>query len=72
MCEVELCAICEKPIVPNEDAVYTIPTKEGRYRHYACWDKHHNPRTIFADMRESLNKFETALNKAKSTIRGMK
>ncbi len=58
--KVELCAICEKPIVPHVDAVYSIPTKEGRFRHWDCWKKHHSPDAVFSGLREALGKIDEA------------
>ncbi len=39
----EICPLCLKPILDGEP-IYTIPDRDGGYRHYDCWDRFAGPK----------------------------
>jgi hypothetical protein len=63
----DFCGICKKPI-KNGDAIYTIPDKEGNYRHYDCWDKQAGP-TARENLKQTLLNMQNKLREMQRTIR---
>lgn len=62
----DICGICGKPILDGE-AVYGLPDKEDKYRHYDCWEREHSPRAL----RELEGKLEDAIVRMKKLLEKM-
>lgn len=61
------CGICGKAIVENVDAVYAVPDKNGRFRHWDCWEKTSTAITP-KKIKEASDRFHTSLNNLRRTL----
>lgn len=65
------CGICGKLIIDHVDAVYSIPDKDGRFRHYDCWEKSYDgfsPKKL----KEASDKFQESLNRVRTMVKDLK